>query len=342
MQPRLWLFAVGSAAAYQVGSPLVLGPVLRRNPRASGPALYTDDDEAGDQRSASAFAATAKLQYLLRQQDAAAECAVPNEGYQCCEKNVVVFLRHGESSWNAMNRFTGWHDVPLSAAGEQQAVAAASMLRAAGLESCLDAVYVSSLKRTIKTAWLVLEALDDYTVPVQPAWQLNERMYGLLTGLDKAETQEMLGDELFEELRREPPPLDAGSCYDPTRTRSIRRTTPPELVPRKESFEDVAARVLPYFREAIEPRARTHGEAVLVVSSKNLLRSLIYGVTQWPLDTMVHVDIPNGLPIVYRPDQGTLHVLQPDGSSRYWGRVGGEGPLDMTDAVAARSRQPMA
>ena len=117
---------------------------------------------------------------------------------------AVVLLRHGESTWNDANRFTGWHDVPLSERGEAQAKQVADMLREEGL--CFDAVYVSTLKRTIKTAWIILEQLDDFTVPVIASWRLNERNYGALTGLDKAETREFLGDERFEKLRRNPPP----------------------------------------------------------------------------------------------------------------------------------------
>jgi len=317
-----------SAYAAARAPPVVAGPLLRAA-RSRIPVAFESDTDLGI--GARHAAGTAKLQILLKQQQACDHCVVPVNAevpYDPEKKGVVIFLRHGESSWNAENRFTGWHDVPLSAEGEKQAVDAAATLRAAGLTNCIDEVYSSSLKRTIKTAWLLLEALDDFTIPIKQAWQLNERMYGMLTGLNKKRTREFLGDELFEELRREPPPLDRGSCYDPAGARGVWRTTPPEQVPLKESFEDTATRVLPYFKEDIEPRAKA-GEAVLVVSSKNLLRSLIYGVTDWPLDQMVHIDIPNGQPIVYRPEDGTLHVIQPDGSYVYWGEAGGEGPLDV-------------
>ncbi len=328
-------FAVGlCGAAY--APPALCGPILRASRRSAPERMYSYDRDDATPNTPQHAAATAKLHHLLAKQAECDECVVPKDGCPCERKGVVIFLRHGESSWNAEDRFTGWHDVPLSAQGEQQAVEAAQTLKAAGLEQCIDVVYASSLKRTIKTAWLVLETLDDYTVPIKQAWQLNERMYGLLTGLNKASTREYLGHELFEELRRDPPPLDRGSCYDPASSIGVQRTTPPELVPRAESFEDTAARVLPYFHEAIEPRARS-GEAVLVVSSKNLLRSLIYGVTSWPLDTMVQTDIANGQPIVYRPEDGSLHVVGKDGTMRYWGRAGGEGPLAEGDARAGFS-----
>jgi 2,3-bisphosphoglycerate-dependent phosphoglycerate mutase len=133
-----------------------------------------------------------------------------------CARCQVVLLRHGESTWNGANRFTGWHDVPLSSQGEQQAVEAARLLEASNV--CFDVVYTSTLKRTIKTAWMVLETLDAFTLPLVHSWRLNERMYGQLTGLNKAQTLEVLGDEAFELLRRTPPPIDPESCYVRRRT----------------------------------------------------------------------------------------------------------------------------
>lgn len=330
------LAAVGiCGAAY--APPVVCGPILRSSRAPSG-SMYSDGRDPASPHNTQQLAATAKLQNLLRKGAQGDECVLPCDEVQCDKKGLIILLRHGESKWNAEDRFTGWHDVPLSAQGEDQAVEAAQALQAAGLDRCIDVVYASALKRTIKTAWLVLETLDDYTVPIEQAWQLNERMYGLLTGLNKKATRDYLGDELFEELRRDPPPLDRGSCYDPASAIAVRRTTPPDLVPRAESFEDTAARVLPYFREAIEPRAR-RGETVLLVSSKNLLRSLIYGVTDWPLDKMVSIDIPNGLPIVYRPEDGSLHVLAKDGKMQYWGRAGGECPFSTESTGNAQAEE---
>ena len=217
------LAAVGiCGAAY--APPVVCGPILRSSRAPSG-SMYSDGRDPASPHNTQQLAATAKLQNLLRKGAQGDECVLPCDEVQCDKKGLIILLRHGESKWNAEDRFTGWHDVPLSAQGEDQAVEAAQALQAAGLDRCIDVVYASALKRTIKTAWLVLETLDDYTVPIEQAWQLNERMYGLLTGLNKKATRDYLGDELFEELRRDPPPLDRGSCYDPASAIAVRRTT---------------------------------------------------------------------------------------------------------------------
>eukprot|EP00967_Tisochrysis_lutea_P016163 scaffold18219_cov33-Tisochrysis_lutea.AAC.1 len=216
--------------------------------------------------------------------------------------------------------FTGWYDVPLTPRGELEALDAAATLRASGVY--IDVVFTSTLKRTIKTAWLVLEALDRFTAPIHHRWQLNERMYGALTGLNKAETRAFLGEGPFEQLRRSPPPLERGSCYDPAVSSTTRSAIgvangksskeeqeDPEMdffsgrgastgaadgtnggavsgarsrtpqVPTAESFEDTRDRVLPCWEDEILPMAQ-EGKTVLVVSSKNTLRSLIHGESQ--------------------------------------------------------------
>lgn len=239
------------------------------------------------------------------------ECLLEMRDFCTLTGGAVVLLRHGESTWNDANRFTGWHDVPLSERGEAQAKQAAAMLRDEGL--CFDAVYVSTLKRTIKTAWTILEQLDDFTVPVVQSWRLNERNYGALTGLDKAETRDFLGDERFERLRRNPPPIEEGSCYDPARSPRF-RSVPAEEMPTGESFEDCRERVRPVWRQEILPMAMA-GKTVLVISSKNLLRSLFVEITSIPTDTLVHVDIPNGIPVVFCPATNTLRLLDRDHST---------------------------
>lgn len=178
----------------------------------------------------------------------------------------VLLLRHGESEWNEADRFTGWYDARLTPTGESQARDAAAALE--GMD--IDTVFVSGLKRVIKTAWIVLEELDEFTLPIRQSWRLNERMYGALTGLNKAETLKVLGEETFEELRREPPPLEPGSCYDPAALPQS-RGAPRNLVPLKESFEDTVERVRPLWEEEVAPQV-AEGKTVLIISSKNLLR----------------------------------------------------------------------
>ena len=218
-----------------------------------------------------------------------------------------MFVRHGESTWNDANRFTGWHDVPLSAAGEAQALQAARAVQGANV--CFDAVFTSTLKRTIKTAWIMLEQMDAFTLPVEKAWQLNERMYGALTGLNKADTRAAIGDDAFEELRKVPPPIGADSCFDPSR-RSRFADVPREALPVAESFEDTRDRVMPYWRDVILPRA-LEGETVLVISSKNLLRALLMGISSHvPTEQLVDLEIPNGVPLVFEPRSGQLTPLE--------------------------------
>jgi len=236
------------------------------------------------------------------------ECVISRDDLCGDQEPQVILLRHGESSWNDLNRFTGWHDVPLSELGEQQAVEAARLLLEEGI--CFDHVYCSKLKRTIKTSWLLLEELDAFDIPITQAWQLNERMYGALTGLNKKATRLQLGELHYEQLRREPPPMEDDSCYDPSRG-SVGRGVPPELMPRKESFEDTTRRVMPYWNDEILPRLHETGKSVLIISSKNLLRSLIVGITDLPIDQAVELDIPNGMPIAFNPKDGTLRAVGP-------------------------------
>ena len=272
-------------------------------------------------------AAARRLAQLTRLRPPEDECVIDPP---CAPSGDIIFLRHGESEWNAANRFTGWVDVPLTQRGEAEALDAAAQLAAAGV--CVDVCYTSTLKRTIKTAWLVLEALDSFNTPVERRWRLNERMYGALTGLNKDETRRFLGESGFEELRRVPPPLERGSCYDPARssavTASLAVAQAPSgqnraggaasreggeaaaaaEVPRAESFEDTTARVLPCWRDEILPAAQA-GKTVLVVSSKNALRSLIAGISGLPLEDAVHLDVPNGAPLIFQPEDRSLTLL---------------------------------
>jgi len=249
------------------------------------------------------------------------------------EGGGVVFLRHGASLWNEADRFTGWHDVPLSPLGEKQAVAAAEICVQEGL--CFDLVYTSTLKRTVKTAWLLLEALDDYTVPIRHLWQLNERMYGGLTGLSKSLTRQAVGEERFEQLRNRPPPLSEGSCFDPALDSRF-RSVPRAAVPNGESFEQTRERVRPVWENEILPQAAA-GKMVLVISSKNLLRSLFAEILQIPTHALRDVDVPNGCPMFFDVASGSMRLLGPGAGSvrQLDGLVRGQASLTPAGMVGA-------
>ena len=255
-----------------------------------------------------------------------AECLLDPRDF--CETNGgrVILIRHGESTWNSDSnggpRFTGWHDVPLSAEGELQAGDAARALLEANV--CADVVYTSTLKRTIKTAWLLLEQLDAFTMPLVQSWRLNERAYGALTGHNKAETRAILGEAAFEQLRHTPPPVDPDSCYAPS---SQSRFESVPYIPLSESFEDARDRVMPYWSDEILPRAMK-GETVLVISSKNLLRGLLMGISDVPAREICDLDIPNCVPLVWDAESGAITQLMPrEGGKAAEGRSSSSGAL---------------
>eukprot|EP00611_Tribonema_gayanum_P000141 TRINITY_DN1009_c0_g1_i5.p1 TRINITY_DN1009_c0_g1~~TRINITY_DN1009_c0_g1_i5.p1 ORF type:complete len:282 (-),score=87.76 TRINITY_DN1009_c0_g1_i5:614-1417(-) len=213
---------------------------------------------------------------------------------------TLVLIRHGESDWNKQNRFCGWHDAPLSAAGEEEAREAGRALARKGLE--FDAVYTSVLKRAIKTAWLCMEQLDQMWLPVANAWQLNERHYGALTGLDKQETVAKAGAEQVAIWRRSydcpPPPVDVDSPYFPGNDRRYRGVDPARL-PRTESLELTLRRVLPYWESDIRPAVQA-GRRVLIAAHGNSLRALVKHLDGIADDVIPTVNIPTGVPLVYR------------------------------------------
>lgn len=216
------------------------------------------------------------------------------------DERLLVLLRHGESTWNRENRFTGWTDVDLSPVGVAESHAAADRLRTADID--FDIAFTSVLKRAIRTLWLVLDDLDRMWVPVERSWRLNERHYGALQGLNKAETAAEFGAEQVQAWRRSvatrPPPLDPG---DPRWERSDPRyaaLTDAEL-PRGESLADTIARVLPYWEEAIAPALRA-GRRVLVAAHGNSLRGLVMHLDRVPEDEIAAMTIPTGIPLVYR------------------------------------------
>lgn len=216
--------------------------------------------------------------------------------------SLLLLLRHGESQWNLENRFTGWWDVDLSAGGEEEARAAGRRLAAAGVWP--DLVYTSVLTRAIRTATIVLEELDRTWLPVERHWRLNERHYGALTGLDKAETEARHGREQFLAWRRgyatPPPPLPAGDRYDVSGDPRYAGLGP-GIVPVTECLADVVGRFVPYWQDVIVPQVLA-GRAALVVAHGNSLRAAVKHLEGISDDDIPGVEIPTGVPILYELD----------------------------------------
>ena len=214
----------------------------------------------------------------------------------------LVLLRHGESDWNRENRFTGWTDVGLSEKGVAEAVEAGRLLKQAGFD--FDVAFTSVLKRAIKTLWLALEELDRMWIPVVPNWRLNERHYGALQGLNKAETAAKYGEEQVKIWRRSyatrPPPLAADDPRHPGRDPRYASLRKDEL-PLTENLEDTVARFLPCWHQQIAPRVRA-GERVLVAAHGNSLRALVKYLDDVPPEKIVELNIPTGVPLVFELD----------------------------------------
>jgi 2,3-bisphosphoglycerate-dependent phosphoglycerate mutase len=215
----------------------------------------------------------------------------------------LVLLRHGESLWNKANRFTGWTDIGLTAHGVQEARAAGRTLRHTG--HVFDVAYTSVLKRAIKTLWLVLEAMDLMWIPIQGSWRLNERHYGALQGLNKAETAARYGVEQTTLWRRSyasrPPALTPDDPRSPGRDPRYAGLDP-QYLPCTESLQDTVARFLPYWHATIVP-ALQRGERVLMVAHGNSLRALVKYLDTMSDDAVVGLNIPTGLPLVYELDE---------------------------------------
>ncbi|HEX7901656.1 MAG TPA: 2,3-diphosphoglycerate-dependent phosphoglycerate mutase [Planctomycetota bacterium] len=209
----------------------------------------------------------------------------------------LVLMRHGESSWNKENRFTGWVDVPLSEKGVQEAHAAGKLLKTAGLG--FDQAYTSLLRRAISTLHFALDGLDLHWIPVQRSWRLNERHYGALQGLNKAETAAKHGDDQVKIWRRSfdiaPPPLPA---WDPSWPGGDARYGPGEM-PKTESLKDTIARALPFWHEKIAPALR-EGKRVIVAAHGNSLRGLIKHLEGMSDKDIVDLELPTGAPILYQ------------------------------------------
>jgi 2,3-bisphosphoglycerate-dependent phosphoglycerate mutase len=234
----------------------------------------------------------------------------------------LLLLRHGQSAWNLENLFTGWVDVDRSDQGRQEAREAGRLLEAEGL--AFDIAFTSVLKRAIRTLWFVLDEMDLMWLPVERSWRLNERHYGALQGLDKAQTVEKHGAEQVKIWRRSydipPPPLPQSDPAHPSHDRRYANVPAAEL-PSAESLKDTLARVLPYWQSRIAPELKS-GRNVIVAAHGNSLRAMVKMLDDISDAAIVELNIPTGVPLLYQLD-ANLKPL----SSRYLG-----------DADAVKSR----
>jgi 2,3-bisphosphoglycerate-dependent phosphoglycerate mutase len=244
----------------------------------------------------------------------------------------LVLVRHGESTWNKENRFTGWTDVDLSEKGRQEALEGGRVLKAEGYT--FDAAYTSVLKRAIRTLWIILDEMDLMWIPVHRAWQLNERHYGSLQGLNKSEMAEKFGEEQVKVWRRSydvrPPALDPADERFPGHDRRYRGLTSEQL-PLTECLKDTVERFLPYWHSTIAPAVQA-GQKVLVAAHGNSLRALVKYLDNVFESDIVGLNIPTGMPLVYELDRD----LKP--TSRYY--LGDPAKVQAAmDAVAAQGKK---
>lgn len=246
--------------------------------------------------------------------------------------HTLILLRHGQSEWNLKNLFTGWVDVDLTEQGRAEAAESARLIAAEGLD--FDLAYTSTLKRAIRTLWIVMDAMDRMWVPVTRAWELNERHYGALQGLDKAETVRRHGEEQVLIWRRSydvpPPPL---SPDDPQHPRFEPRYAgvDPARLPAAESLKDTLARVQPYWEKEIAPQVRA-GRKVIIAAHGNSLRALVKMLDGMSEEEILKLNIPTGIPLVYELDDDLRAV-----SRRYLGDP--EAAKRAAEAVANQAKR---
>jgi 2,3-bisphosphoglycerate-dependent phosphoglycerate mutase len=244
--------------------------------------------------------------------------------------HTLVLVRHGESTWNKENRFTGWTDVDLSARGCQEAARAGQVLREQGYT--FDVAHVSVLKRAIRTLWIILDTMDLMWIPVHNSWRLNERHYGALQGLNKAETAAKFGEEQVRVWRRSydipPPPLDAGDERHPRHDRRYAGLAAHEL-PLTECLKDTVARFLPFWHDTLAPAVRA-GQRVLVAAHGNTIRALVKYFDNVSDQEIVGVNIPTGIPLVYELDDALrplrhTYIGDPDEVAKAMQQVANQG-----------------
>ena len=224
----------------------------------------------------------------------------------------LVLIRHGESAWNLENRFTGWKDVDLSPKGIEEAKAAGKILKEMNL--VFDVAYTSYLKRAIKTLNIVLEEMDELYIPVYKSWRLNERHYGALQGLNKAETAKKYGDEQVHIWRRSfdiaPPSIDKDSEYYPKSDRRY-ADLPDSEIPLGESLKDTIARVLPYWHSDIS-KSLQEGKNVIVAAHGNSLRALIQYLLKIDNKKILELNLPTGKPLIFEINEKLEIVSAPE------------------------------
>lgn len=215
----------------------------------------------------------------------------------------LVLIRHGQSTWNLENRFTGWTDVDLTDTGRQEAMNGGRLLREGGYT--FDIAYTSVLKRAIRTLWIVLDEMDLMWIPVVRHWRLNEKHYGALQGLNKAETAELHGHEQVHIWRRSydipAPPIDDDSPYSQAHDRRYAHLSPDEL-PRTEALKQTVERMLPYWHSVIAPDVRA-GKRVVIAAHGNSLRALVKYLDDISEEDIPELNIPTGIPLVYELDE---------------------------------------
>ena len=233
----------------------------------------------------------------------------------------LILLRHGQSEWNLQNLFTGWTDVDLTQQGRAEAMEAARLIEAEGLD--FDLAFTSVLKRAIRTLWIVMDRMDRMWVPVRRAWELNERHYGALQGLDKAETGRRHGEAQLLLWRRSydvpPPPLSAD---DPRHPRFDTRYAgvDPDRLPATESLKDTLARVQPYWEAKIAPQLHA-GRRLIIAAHGNSLRALVKMLDGLSEDDVLKLNIPTGIPLIYELDDdlrpmGHRYLGDPEAAAR--------------------------
>lgn len=226
----------------------------------------------------------------------------------------ITLIRHGESAWNKENRFTGWTDVPLSEKGIEEARSAGRLLKAEGFN--FDLAFTSVLKRAIKTLWLTLEEMDLMWIPVKHSWKLNERHYGALQGLNKADTAAKYGDDQVKIWRRSydirPPMLEQTDERFPGKDPRYANLRPSEL-PAGECLADTVARVVPYWQEVIVPEILA-GRKIIIAAHGNSLRALVKYLDNISDKDILELNIPTGVPLVYELDKDMKPI-----SHRYLG-----------------------
>lgn len=235
-------------------------------------------------------------------------------------KYTLVLVRHGESTWNKENRFTGWVDCPLSEAGEAEATAGGKLLKESGFT--FDKAHTSTLKRAIKTLWLILEQLDLMYIPIENNWRLNERHYGALQGLNKQETVDKHGKEQVLVWRRSydipPPSIDENSEYFPGND-PMYKDVPKEDLPKAESLKLTEERFMEDWETVYVPEIKS-GQKILIAAHGNTLRALVKHLDDISEKDITGLNIPTGVPLVYDLDENMQPIRHPDAIAPLQGR----------------------